>query len=196
MNRYLTTLAAAGVAAGVAFGGPAQATDAPLWANVGVWKVAVDDSLGHGCFMMSNYGGQNVVLRIGFDNRDNSLYFVIGSSAWQSLEPGKVYTINGQFDNGTMETWQATAFQFGGTGPAYLKTSFRNPYGSMNVFGQRLNFKLYYRGSLLANMNLNGTAAAAAETANCNRQFAGGHGGDPFNAPAPAPVKADPFNQS
>ena len=196
MRRYLKTMAAAGVAVGLAFGGVAHAEDAARWGKVGEWQIMVDSTLGHGCFMLSTYPGQNVVLRVGFNNLDNSLYFMIGSAAWKSLEPGKLYSVDGQFDNGPAETWKALAFQFNGSGPAFLKASFHDPYGSMNVFGQRLNFKLYYNGARLASMNLNGTAAAAAETANCNRQFAGGAGGDPFSAqPRPA-AKHDPFQQS
>lgn len=161
------------------------------WAEVGPWHILVDKTMGNGCFMLSSYGS-GTALRVGFNNRNNTAYFIIGNSAWQALEAGKQYQIGGQFDGGQMAHWTATAVKMGdGT---FLSVPFSSPSPSdvMLAFGQRLNLKVYYRGNLLSSMNLNGTAAAAAETINCNRQFTATRT-DPFESGTPHPVSSDPF---
>jgi hypothetical protein len=192
MRRFLTASAAC-LAAAVAFGGAAQAENAK-WGKVGPWEIMVDRSNGNGCFMLGSYPGPNpVYLRVGFNNVNNNAYLMIASPAWPSLEPGKVYAISGQFDNETPTTWHATAIKVTENITA-LQATFNDPYGSMATFGQRLNLRLYYNGNLVTNLKLTGTAAAAAETINCNRQFTAGSGGgsDPFKAQS-RPAKRDPF---
>lgn len=173
----------------LAMAGAAVAKDSPKWSQVGPWSIFVDQSVGNGCFMSSGYSG--TFLRVGFNNTEHSSYFLIGNAAWQSLEAGKQYEVTGQFDDGVLAHWNAYAVNFGGA--TFLRVSFNSPSPTevMTVFGQRLNLKLFYHGRILANLNLNGTAAAAAETINCNRQLTP----DPFGGEAP-PVITDPFHQS
>jgi len=144
--------------------------DSAKWSQVGPWHIFVDSTVGNGCFMVSSYGS-GTVLRVGFNNRNNTAYLMVGNEAWKSLEAGKQYQISGQFDNGTAYNWTANGARLGDMTVLSVPFGTPSPTEVMQTFGQRLNLKLYYRGNMLASMNLNGTAAAAAETINCNRQF-------------------------
>ena len=174
-------------------GASAMATEAPKWGQVGPWRIAVDQTLGNGCFMMAGYN--NTSFRVGINNTRNESYFMIANPAWQTLVVGQQYQLAGQFDNGTIVTWTGTAGQLStATGSVtYLEVTFNTPAPAqvMQVFGQRWNFKLYYRGNLLADLNLKGTEAAVASLLNCNQQFTAG-AGDPFANGSGTRV-ADPF---
>jgi hypothetical protein len=176
-------------------GTSAMAEPSAKWSQVGPWQIMVDRSIGNSCFMISSYGN-GTMLRVGFNNLNNSSYFFISNPAWQSLEAGKQYQIAGQFDGGQMVSWTANAVNMSGS--IVLSVGFDSPSPTevLTIFGQRLNFKLYYHGNLLANMNLNGTAAAIAETINCNQQVSAKNDqkSDPFLKSAP--VVTDAFHQS
>ncbi len=150
----------------------------------------VDRTSGNSCFMLVPYPSSGTILRVGFNNLKNTAYFLIGNPAWQSLEFGKQYQLAGRFDDGALAYWTGNTIRLGNT--IFLMVHFNSPSPNeiLTVFGQRLNLKLYYRGTVIANLKLNGTAAAAAETINCNNQFVASRP-DPFGG-GKRPV-VDPF---
>lgn len=166
------------------FSVPAMAAKSPLWKQVGPWNLRVDNTIGNSCFMVGMYSGQNTILRIGFDNLTSSVDLLIGNPNWTSLVDGQVYEIGAQLDDGTMQQWHAVGKTMGDAGVVYLRVSFmsQNMWQVMQTFAQRSNMKLWYRGQMLASMNLNGTAAAIAELINCEHQFyTGNQQIDPFS---------------
>jgi hypothetical protein len=133
---------------------------------------------------------------------------MIAAPAWTSLEAGKICPLVAQFNGGAPFNWDATAFHIGApdSGLTALEVDFATPSPdeAMIVWGQRVGFRLTYQGRVIANLKLNGTAAAAAETMTCNHAQINAAGApapkaDPFAAgpptprPAPAPKRADPF---
>jgi hypothetical protein len=175
----------------------ADNNDSAKWTNVGPWQVLVDKTMNNGCFMMGGYPGIGVMLRVGINNLNNTAYFIIGNRVWQSLEAGKRYQLGGQFDGGSIEYWTATAIKMGNRTFLMVPINSPSPDEVVQKFGQRLNFRLYYSGNLLASMNLK-AAAAAAETINCNHQLAATRI-DPFQSGAPTPhpaVSRDPFAET
>lgn len=168
----------------------AYAQDSAAWAKVGNWDVRVDPTLNNSCFMVGGYRS-GTILRVGFDNRHNASYFVIGNAAWRSLEVGKRYQLGAQFDGGQIAYWDAQAVSMGDTIALSVVFNSPSPNEVLAVFGQRLSLRLFYQGTAVANLRLSGTAAAAAETINCNNQFMATRP-DPFSG-ASRPVVADPF---
>lgn len=170
MRKYL--MAALGLALMTV---PAMAVKAPFWKQVGPWNIRVDGTIGNSCFMVGMYSGQNTILRIGFNNLTNSVDLLVVNPNWTSLVDGQTYQIGAQLDDGAMQQWTALGKAMGDPGhqTIYLRIPFlrENMWQVMQRFGQRYNMKLWYRGQMLASLNLNGTAAAVAELINCNQQF-------------------------
>lgn len=84
----------------------AHAQEPVLWSKVGDWTVKVDRVLGNGCFAYAIYE-DNTGLRVGFSPFDNSAHFFVVDHNWASLEVGKEYELEVQFDS--REPWRRTA---------------------------------------------------------------------------------------
>jgi hypothetical protein len=174
----------------------ADQNDSARWSTVGPWSIMVDRTLGNGCFMLGTYTTSNTILRVGIANNSHSSYFVIVNPAWASLEVGKVYPVVGELD-GQQANWHATARKLGTLTVLSVDFSEPSPDEVLSVFGRTVGFKLHYQGQVIANLRLNGTAAAAAEVVNCNHQMLNASAApksDPFSAPAPkTTMQHDPF---
>jgi hypothetical protein len=84
----------------------ADAQDTARWGQAGQWAIMVDRSLNNGCFAIVNYEG-GTVLRVGYSPADGSAYFVIADDKWASLEVGKDYELEMQFDS--RDPWYGSA---------------------------------------------------------------------------------------
>ena len=145
--------------------------------------------------MMGAYPDSGTVLRVGIDNLHNQSYFLFANPAWTSLEAGKQYPISLSFDGGPMEPVTAKAVRMGESTVLTVNLNSPSPNEVMTIFGRHIGVRILYNGNVIANLRLNGTAAAAAETIACNSQFASAGKRDPFKAvTSPGSVtKADPF---
>ena len=79
---------------------------APTYAFVLPWTIAIDKSMNSGCFLYAQFE-RGTFLRIGKDNRHNTLYVFIGDPHWQLIEFGRNYSIQIRF--GEREPWKITA---------------------------------------------------------------------------------------
>jgi hypothetical protein len=142
----------------------ALAQETGLWHSVGDWQVRVDSSLGHGCFMAASYKNGDVV-RLGFNNSDDTSYLVLGNVKWRSLEEGKYYPVALQFDAGPAIPWTGMV-----TDGDFLSFQFSN----MNVwqaFARSSVLTVLYQGSIVTQLPLTGTYAAVQVVRQCNREF-------------------------
>ena len=192
---------------------PVLAND--MWSKVGPWEIRVDSSSGS-CFMAGSYPNPFTYLRVGVNNVTHTSYMMIGAPTWTSLEAGKVYPLDAQFNGEAPEHWKAIAIHVGApdSGLNALEVDFSTPSPdeAMRIWGQRLGFRLSFQGRVIANLKLNGTAAAAIETMTCNQSQLNTAGtsvpkADPFAAPpatagsapspapkpSPTPKPDDPF---
>jgi hypothetical protein len=144
--------------------GVARAENAAVWGQVGPWKILMDKMLGNGCFMVSDFSN-GTSFRPGFNNVSHNVYFTMGNRAW-SIEVGKLYNIGAQFDNSVttpVRHWRAVGVDLGG----YMdfQASFNRParHQTLKFFSQQ--------GDLLTHLSMLDSAAATAETINCNQQL-------------------------
>ena len=92
----------------------AQGADSIRYSTVGAWTIAVDTTLGSGCFAVTSYKG-GAVFRLGFDLSDSSApssYFILGDAKWRSIEYGKHYVLRVRFGNRPGWRGTATGFSF------------------------------------------------------------------------------------
>jgi hypothetical protein len=202
MSRLL-----AGAVALSTIASPVLANETDDWSTVGGWTIHVDHSTGNGCFMVGTYSTVQTVIRIGFNNTNNTSHLAILNPAWTSLEVGKVYQLQASFNGDTTVTnWNAHAIKLGQSTALAVDFSTPSPDEAFGIWAQRLGFRLQYQGRLIANLRLNGTAAAAAATIACNHAQLSAAGApapktDPFVATGPAtprtataPKPVDPFS--
>lgn len=150
------------------------------------WFIGVDRSVGDGCFMHSSFDGGGV-LRAGFDVDGDSMYIVVGSRNWMSLEEGKLYPIEIQFGNRPKWTGDASVFMWNdGERSLQLTVPFTNNVADNFVreLQQTQNVIVRYQGRQILNLSLRGSFAAMAEVMNCQQNMLGNNvpNPDPFNS--------------
>ena len=170
-----------------------ESTASPLWKTVGDWDVRVDTTLNYGCFIAAAYETGTVV-RVGFDETHSGGYILIGSPEWTSLEIGKDYDLEFQFDNEPPWEGTATAIPMGEVVLLFLP--FHEP-SFMSEMQRKHALMITYRGRVVANLTLRGSYAAIQELVNCQLAVEEARAGsptpgDPF-ATSPRPTRNDPF---
>lgn len=151
------------------------------------WFVGVDRSVGDGCFMYSSFDGGGV-LRAGFNVDVDSMYIIVGSRSWMSLEEGKLYPIEIQFGNRSPWTGDASVFSWdSGEKALQLTIPFTDNIADNFVreLQQTQNILVRYQGQQILNLSLRGSFAAMAEVINCQQNM--------FRGKSPS---TDPFNSS
>ena len=164
------------------------------WGAVGGWDIRVDRSVGDGCFAHQAYDDGSHV-RVGFDMKKNSIYFMITNLSWKSLEAGKLYSMQFVFDGQHKYNGELRGLKMGD----YVWLDHSDISSDFTKdFMQRSNLRVFYRESRVASLSLANTYAAVAEVTNCQREIGGFKGGsqpaaDPFN---PGTKRStDPFSR-
>ncbi|WP_170755627.1 hypothetical protein [Ruegeria lacuscaerulensis] len=155
------------------------AKDTTDWKRVGNWDVAIDHTLGNGCFMVGSYEG-GTHLRIGVDRRENSAYLMFGNEEWRSLEAGKEYPIEIHFGNRSSWDADARVLQFP-DGSKVLSTYVDAEF--IETFMRQTSMSVHYRGRQIDSLKLPGTFAAFIEVMECQDevdQYLNKNGSDPF----------------
>lgn len=189
--RFLAALMSVGLVL------PAAADDTVLYKTVSGWTVAMDPSMGYGCYIYTPYQ-DGTQLRLGFDFRENptSVFLAIGHANWQSLEAGKDYDIQIQFDRNPL--WNATARALEMNGVKYFVVTSTSSNFVME-FSRKLTVRALYAGREVARLRLSGSSRAISEMLNCQEATKAALGAnakpkDPFAAPPATTEKAkDPF---
>lgn len=192
MGRVILFAALGALAASVSH---AQGT-AARWGEVGGWSIRVDRSVGDGCYAHQQYTDDSH-LRIGFDMKKKTIYFMITNPAWRSIEVGKIYSMQLIFDGQYKYNGEFVGIKMGD----YVWLDHSDVSGEFaKDFMQRSNLRVFYQGARIASLSLANTYAAVAEVMNCQREVGGATGGgaqppavDPFNRSSRTP--ADPFSR-
>ena len=167
--------------------------DSVPWGSgeVAGWTIAVDTSLGGGCFIYAIFDG-NTLVRIGFDPSSSDYYLILGDDDWKSIEAGKEYDLT--LTLGRRTPWDAPADGISlGDGTALMVTSTDTNF--LEEFSSQQNIKVEYNDDVIANLDLSGSAAAINEMINCQSAVdaaASSGGDDPFKTTG----GGDPFNKS
>ncbi|WP_181592360.1 hypothetical protein [Rhizobium tropici] len=184
---------------------PVFAEDTLPWKNVNGWSIFVDPSMGNACYMATTFDN-GVGLRFGFNflGKEPLLYLSIGNMDWKSLEVGKDYPIQVQFDDNPV--WTATAFVTDMSGVKFLNITTADT-NFAKEFSHKLALRLSFQGKFVTGVRLTGSAAAVSELLNCQTKVnavSGAKNGapatDPFQQqPSPTPMQKprsgnDPFS--
>lgn len=177
-----------------------RAEEAPLWKSVRGWDVRVDTNLNNGCFMIGFFEG-GTAFRLGIDRENKAFYMLIGNKNWSSIELGKEYTLEFQFDKKDRWTSEFTGIEMGDPSPIFLYASgFKSEV--IVEFMKQQGMNIFYRGNRIAGISLRGSYRAMMEVIDCQREFdsqrfGGSNSGsrsDPFRS-APRKNYSDPFSQ-
>ena len=176
MNSLFLTKVASIVIPLSLFGSPwlAAAEEMPLWKKVGPWQVRVDKTLNYGCFIFAAYK-QGAVLRLGFDLVNNHGYMMIGENDWRSIQVGKDYELQIQFDNS--EKWDAPAsgFRFPDAKPGewtflYIKIGKSEEFVDfVSEFGRKHEMIVFYKNREILRVTLKGSFQALMEVLRCQK---------------------------
>jgi hypothetical protein len=164
----------------------ARAQDSVPWGDgeIAGWAVAVDQTVGNGCFIATIFEGDTTA-RIGFNPPEGSFYFQVGDLDWRSIESGKEYDVELQM--GRKSPWIASAVGvFMDDLPTLLIVSDEASF--VQEFASQHNIRVRYEGSEIANLSLRGSSAAIGEMIACQEAMNGSQG-------TPA-ASTDPFANS
>ena len=121
MHGLLKLGTAAGMLAALSCGAVAQ--DSIPWdvPDVRGWTIAIDTTLGGGCFMYTIFDGA-ASARIGFDMTAGNIYLLLADLDWTSIAANESYSIDLQMGNRQGWTANATGGRMGDV-PTLLVTS-------------------------------------------------------------------------
>jgi len=150
----------------------ASAVDtAEEYATLGGWTIAVDRTLGDGCFATARYEGGSM-LRLGFDINDENAYLILGNAKWGSIELGKEYAIRIKFSG--HEPWGANAVGFSFDPPAsdsYLWIRIAGEADKMDAFVleymESSEVEITSNGTLIGKLDLTGSNQAGEKLLEC-----------------------------
>lgn len=165
---------------------------AVLWKEIGGWTVYMDQSMGNACYIASLYEG-GTVLRLGFDfsGTKGQVYLALGNRNWKSLEAGKDYPIQVQFDNEPI--WSATARGRETKDMTWLFVTTTNT-SFLDEFARKLGMRASFSGKQIAALKLKGSSKAISEMLDCQKTV-----NDVMSAkraPAAPQRPKDPFEQT
>jgi hypothetical protein len=169
-------------------GSAVAADDTVPWGDGSVagWDIAIDQTLGCGCYILASFDGDTIV-RIGFDPSNSDYYLMLADADWKSIEADKEYDLT--LTMGHRQPWDATATgMMMGDQPTLMVRSTDTDF--LDEFSSQQSIKVEYSGDQIANLNLTGSAAAIREMITCQDTVnqASKGSGDPFKKTA-----ADPF---
>lgn len=178
----------------------ANPQETALWKQLEHWSVWVDRSLNDNCFLATVFLDGTVV-RLGFmppDENNSTIYFGVGNSNWASLEEGKDYILQVQFDFNP--PWDVTGRVKRIDGVPLLLAGV-NHINFLDEFIRKQALMVIYRGQVIANLELRGSALASQELTECQKALAKSpqwkdappSAKDPFATQPPRNFVKDPF---
>ena len=145
------------------------------------WTIAVDTTLGGGCFMYTIFDG-DASARIGFDLTAGNIYLILADMDWTSISADQSYDIDLQM--GSRQAWSASATGGRmGDVPTLMVSSTDSSF--MEEFASQSSIKVWYKNNEIMHLSLKGSMAALNEVLKCQDAVnaalaAGGGGSDPF----------------
>ena len=161
----------------------------PLWEKVGRWEIRVDTTLDYGCFaaVIEN----NKVFRIGIDNLDSDVYAIVGKVGWESIEQGKAYDIDVEFDS--EGAWEVPAVGINMNGTKGLAFEIGDTL-FLDELMERHTMYVDYNGRQILRMSMEGSIRAIQSLGACMETFnddssQSDRQADPFASPDDDPFK-------
>jgi hypothetical protein len=180
----------------LATGFSAVAQQTAKWGQIGGWDIRVDRSLGNGCFALQQYE-DGTIIRLGFDAKRKTIYFMLGNNAWRSLEAGKRYQLVFVFDG--VDRYEGELAGTTLTNETLVFLDHSNVSSKFTAaFMERNTMQVYYQGSRIGNLSLRNTYAAIAEVVNCQGQLSGSTSDGSQNVSDPfqrGGTRNDPFSR-
>jgi len=173
-QRWVTLFVAMGLTCPAAM---AQDNKTAKWGQVEGWAIRVDRSVGDGCFATQLYEDGSAI-RIGFDIKKGSMYFMLGNENWKSLEAGKLYRLRFVFDNARSFDGDLTGHKLGER--VYLDHS-NISSDFAKAFMERSTMQVLFRDTQVAKLSLRNTYAAVMEVAKCQLELTPSGSSDPFS---------------
>lgn len=141
-----------------------QAIDTELWKRAETWEVRIDPDLNNGCFIVNYY--EPGAIRLGFDQSNNYAYLMIYVRGWETLEEGKPYEIEVEFDD--EGRWKAQSNAVDVNGIIALRASVvRTRF--FQEFSRAKAIKVFYKNSELLRLSLVGSNQAVSEMIACQK---------------------------
>lgn len=145
-------------------GTPAKASGTRIYRRVGNWTVAVDDTLGGGCFVLAQF--DNVALRVGADLRQTPMtgYAMLFGDSWASIERRADYPIEIKFGDARPRKVKAGGTEIGGlkgVGFTFDKSGFLDQLSSAR------DMRVSYRDNEVAHLDLAGASEALDAMRDC-----------------------------
>ncbi len=140
----------------------AAAQDLVPYSEAGGFEIAVDTTLGNGCFLTSEFEDGSTV-RIGFDRTAGNGYVAAFNTAWGEIVDGTEYPISFMLDEEKYDG-NATGLHLGdvpGVVVTFDSVDFLSDLAARNVM------VLQSEGEDVMSIDLSGTDAAIAETIAC-----------------------------
>jgi len=161
----------------------AGADTQPLWKTVEGWDIRVDTTLENSCFLYSPFQ-DGTAFRVGFNRKTRLGHVIIGNSAWASLEPGKEYDLDVQFD--AEAPWNGTGRAVKMGSETLLVVEFGES-DFLREFMRKQAVVFRYKGRQITKLSLRGSSLAGAELVRCQqamneaRGYREGQSSDPFS---------------
>jgi hypothetical protein len=182
MHTLLKIGTAAALVAATTF--TAFAEDTIPWdvPDVRGWTIAIDTTLGGGCFMYTIFDG-SASARIGFDLSAGNIYLILADLDWTSINSDESYSIDLQM--GKRPVWSAAATG-GRLGDVPTLTVTSSDSAFMEEFASQSNIGVFYNDDQIMNLSLKGSMAALNELLRCQDAVnaaldsVGGGSADPF----------------
>lgn len=172
----------------------AHAAEVREYSTVGTWTIAVDRTMGDGCFVYSEFVGGNY-FRLGFDMTDDpgGVYTLFGNAKWRSIEYGKDYPIEMRFGDETEWTGTATGFSFEPPENQSWLRLYIAEDGAVDFveeFMRELFVTVHYNGKQIMRLNLRDSYRAGSQLVDCQQSTNRAHD-DPFEETSSP--RDDPF---
>lgn len=169
----------------------ALASNAIPWKSVPGWEVLMDQTMGNACYVTTSYQ-DGTTLRLGFDftGPKGRFYMALGNDNWKSLEAGKDYPVQIQFDN--VSPWTATARALDFASSKWLHVTTENS-NFPDEFSRKQGMRVHFQGRQIVFLRLKGSARAMDEMLACQKTVNSVTAGQ---KPAPSAPPKDPFAAS
>ncbi|WP_337268834.1 hypothetical protein [Oryzifoliimicrobium ureilyticus] len=144
---------------------PLSAQQPLHWKAINGWEVGMEPATGNGCFIESGYE-DGTHLRLGFDFTDKQtlIYLSLGNAKWKSLEAGKDYPLEFQFDDNP--AWKATAAAAERDNVKFLVVTTTDSNFAID-FSRKLGMRVTFMGRSIAALKLKSSSEAVREMLDC-----------------------------
>lgn len=150
--------------AAAANGSPAKASGTRIYKRVGNWTIAIDDTLGGGCFVLAQF--DNVALRVGADVRQTPItgYAMIFGRSWASIEKRAEYPIELKFGDAQPYKVKANGTEIDGVKGVGFNF---DKSGILNQLSSARELRISYHDNEVAHLDLEGASEALDAMRDC-----------------------------